>query len=60
MTKEQVKKYGLGVSRNYGQITDEMEQKCVGKNFKKFYKILPISDLKVIGTKLIVSANGDW
>ena len=34
--------------------------KCVEKNFKKFQKILPISDLKVIGTKLIILAHGDW
>ena len=25
------KKYGFGGSRNYRQIMDEMEQKCVGK-----------------------------
>ena len=30
------KKYSLGGSRNYGQITDKMEQKCVGIFFKKF------------------------
>ena len=29
------KKYGLGGSRNYGQITDEMEQKCVDNKFQK-------------------------
>ena len=28
------KKNGLGDSRNYVQITDETEQKCVGKKFQ--------------------------
>ena len=37
VTKDQVQtKYSLGGSRNYGQITDETEQKCVEKNFNKF------------------------
>ena len=28
--------YGLGSSRNYGQITDEMEKNVWEKNFKQF------------------------
>ena len=44
------KKYGFGGSRNYGQITDEMEQKCVGKKFKQINRLGPWRQKYVLGS----------